>query len=57
MLSKIRALLPNLTPAEAQAAQQLLDDPRRVLHASISELEVAWSVSQPTLVRLSKALG
>jgi RpiR family transcriptional regulator, carbohydrate utilization regulator len=57
MLSKIRALLPNLTPAEAQAAQQLLADPRLVLRASISELASAWSVSQPTLVRLSKALG
>jgi RpiR family transcriptional regulator, carbohydrate utilization regulator len=57
MLSKIRALLPNLTPSEAHAAQQLLDDPGRVLHASIGELALTWGVSQPTLVRLSKALG
>jgi RpiR family transcriptional regulator, carbohydrate utilization regulator len=57
MLSKIRALLPNLTPAEAHAAQKLLGDPRLVLHASISELALAWGVSQPTLIRLSKALG
>jgi RpiR family transcriptional regulator, carbohydrate utilization regulator len=57
MLSKIRALLPNLTPAEALAAQRLLDDPRLVLDATISELAAAWRVSQPTLVRLSKALG
>ena len=41
MLSKIRALLPNLTPTEAQAAQHLMDDPRRALHATISELALA----------------
>jgi RpiR family transcriptional regulator, carbohydrate utilization regulator len=57
MLPKIRAQLPNLTPAEARAAQQLLNDPHLLLHASIGELAVAWDVSEPTLVRLSKALG
>ncbi len=57
MLPKIRAQLPHLTPAEARAARQLLKDPHLLLHASIGELALAWNVSEPTLVRLAKALG
>ena len=57
MLNTIRALIPNLTKSEQRVARQLLDNPEQLLQASISELARQWEVSEPTLVRFSRALG
>jgi RpiR family transcriptional regulator, carbohydrate utilization regulator len=57
MLNTIRALIPNLTKSEQRVARQLLDNPGQLLQASISELARQWQVSEPTLVRFSRALG
>jgi DNA-binding MurR/RpiR family transcriptional regulator len=57
MLNTIRALMPDLTKAEQRVARLLLQDPSRLLRASIGELAESWAVSEPTLVRFARAVG
>ena len=57
MFNTIRALMPDLTKAEQRVARVLLQDPSRLLRASIGELAEHWEVSEPTLVRFARAVG
>lgn len=49
--------MPDLTKAEQRVARVLLQDPSRLLRASIGELAEQWKVSEPTLVRFARAVG
>jgi DNA-binding MurR/RpiR family transcriptional regulator len=57
MLNTIRAVIPDLTKTEQRVARSLLQEPSKLLGASIGELAAYWAVSEPTLVRFARAVG
>jgi DNA-binding MurR/RpiR family transcriptional regulator len=57
LLVQLRALRPSLSPAEDRVAEQVLADPRGTAAKTISELAVAASTSETTVLRFSKRLG
>jgi DNA-binding MurR/RpiR family transcriptional regulator len=54
---RIRALLPELAPAERRVAQQVCDDPATVAVSTISTLAVACGTSETTVTRFCRAVG
>ena len=57
LLVRLRALRPSLSPAEDRVAEQVLADPRGASAMTISELAVAATTSETTVLRFSKRLG
>lgn len=57
LLVRLRALRPSLSPAEDRVAEQVLADPRGTAAKTISELALAASTSETTVLRFSKRLG
>ncbi len=57
VLVTIRALLPNLAPAEQRVARQVMMDPFGTARQSISELARSCDTSATTVVRFCRALG
>lgn len=55
--ARIRALLPSLVPSEVRVAQLFLDDPRGVIHLSVTEVAAAAGSSASTVVRCCQRLG
>ena len=57
MLSRIKACLPSLAPAEQRVAKLVLSDPRSFAQQPISELAQRAQVSKPTVVRFCRSVG
>ncbi|MBB3934159.1 MurR/RpiR family transcriptional regulator [Aureimonas phyllosphaerae] len=57
IIEVVRAARPDLRKSERKVADAVLSDPRSVLGATIAELSALASVSQPTVVRFSTAVG
>ncbi|NRF31901.1 MurR/RpiR family transcriptional regulator [Vibrio coralliilyticus] len=56
-LARIRALLPQLSPADNKIARYLLEYPQQVKQFSSPELAKAIGVSQSTIVKFSQKIG
>lgn len=57
VLVQMRALLPDLTPAERRLAGQFLADPAGTAEMSVGELAACCETSTATVVRFSRRLG
>lgn len=57
LLLRIRSLLPGMSGAETRIAQNILDNPRDIVHLSITELAVRSKVSDASVVRFCRKLG
>lgn len=57
MLSRIKALQPELRPSEQKVAEQVLSQPQAVLNATIAALARQAGVSEPTVIRFCRAIG
>ncbi|NHA67880.1 MurR/RpiR family transcriptional regulator [Phycicoccus flavus] len=57
LLVRLRGLRPSLSPAEDRVAEQVLADPGAASDLTISELAVAASTSETTVLRFCKRLG
>ena len=57
ILSQIRRVRADLSPAELRVADYILAQPRTVLNDPIIEIAKAAQVSQPTVIRFCRSLG
>ena len=57
ILSQIRRVRADLSPAELRVADYILAQPRTVLNDPIVEIAKAAQVSQPTVIRFCRSLG
>ena len=57
ILSQIRRLRPQLSPAEQRVAELVLSQPRSVLNDPIHDIARAAQVSQPTVIRFCRSVG
>jgi glucokinase len=57
ILSQIRRLRPQLSPAEQRVADLVLSQPRSVLNDPIHDIALAAEVSQPTVIRFCRSVG
>ncbi len=57
ILSQIRRLRPQLSPAEQRVAELVLSQPRSVLNDPIHDIALAAQVSQPTVIRFCRSVG
>jgi RpiR family carbohydrate utilization transcriptional regulator len=57
ILDDIRRQAPHLKPSEAQVADMVLEDPRKVLGLNITALAQAAGVSEATVVRFCRSVG
>ncbi|WP_225224248.1 glucokinase [Limnohabitans radicicola] len=57
ILSQIRRLHPQLSPAEQRVADLVLAQPRSVLNDPIHDIALAAEVSQPTVIRFCRSVG
>lgn len=53
----IRNLRPDLRKSDRKVADVVLDDPRRILNATVGETAAMAEVSQPTVLRFATAIG
>ena len=56
-LSQLRAELEHLSPTLKRAASYLLENPRKVLYQSITEVAEACSCAESSVIRLCRELG
>ncbi len=57
ILTQIRRLRPQLSPAEQRVADLVLAQPRSVLGDPIHDIALAAQVSQPTVIRFCRSVG
>lgn len=57
LLAHVRAIMPNLAPAERRVAAAVVQDPAVTAAMTISELAAACSTSATTVIRFCHALG
>lgn len=57
ILEVVRTALPSLRKSDAKVADALLEDPRRILNATVAETAAIAQVSQPTVIRFCTAIG
>lgn len=57
LLLRLRGIRPSLSPAEDRVAEQVLADPRAAAGLTISELAVAATTSETTVLRFCRRLG
>jgi glucokinase len=57
ILTQIRRLRPQLSPAEQRVAELVLSQPRSVLNDPIHDIAQAAQVSQPTVIRFCRSVG
>jgi len=57
VLVQLRALLPALLPGEGKVAVAVRDNPRLVMHSSVSEVAELSGTSTATVVRAAQSLG
>lgn len=53
----LKSVYPTFRPAERRLADEILNDPERVVHLSITELACQANVSDATIVKFCKRLG
>jgi len=53
----IRAMRPDLRKSDRKVADVVLDDPRRIMNATVGETAQLAEVSQPTVLRFATAIG
>ncbi|SEG95160.1 transcriptional regulator, RpiR family [Actinacidiphila yanglinensis] len=56
-LDRIRAALPDLSPAERRVAERVLAEPARAIALSIGEFAELCEVAQPTVSRFCRSVG
>lgn len=57
ILTQIRRLRPQLSPAEQRVADLVLSQPRSVLGDPIHDIALSAQVSQPTVIRFCRSVG
>ena len=57
LILKIRSCLPKMSKAEQRIAENILNNPRDIIHLSITELAARSQVSDATVVRFCRRLG
>ncbi|HYD81289.1 MAG TPA: glucokinase [Paucimonas sp.] len=57
ILSQIRRVRPELSPAELRVAEHVLAHPHSVVNDPIAEIARAAQVSQPTVIRFCRSMG
>lgn len=57
LLDQIRSSLDTLRKSDRKVAEVLLDDPERILRATVAETAELAQVSQPTVMRFANAMG
>jgi DNA-binding MurR/RpiR family transcriptional regulator len=57
LIARIRALMPNLAPAEQRVAAAVISDPATAAAKSISDLAALCSTSGATVIRFCRAAG
>ncbi|MBX9457641.1 MAG: MurR/RpiR family transcriptional regulator [Rhizobium sp.] len=57
ILEMVRQALPDLRKSERKVADRVLEDPGRVLTATLSEAAALSDVSEPTVIRFCVAIG
>lgn len=53
----VRQALPDLRKSERKVANRVLEDPNRILNATLSEAAALSDVSEPTVIRFCVAIG
>jgi len=57
MIAKINSMDRNFTKSEKNIAKVIMQDPEKVIYASIAELSSACKVSEPTIIRFCRKIG
>jgi DNA-binding MurR/RpiR family transcriptional regulator len=57
VVAHIRAALPNLTPRAQTIGQAVLDDPRAIIHLTVSDLALRTATSVASVVRFCQDIG
>lgn len=57
ILELIRTLRPDLRKSDRKVADVVLEDPRRIMNATVGETAQLAEVSQPTVLRFATAIG
>ncbi|MDX3927769.1 MAG: MurR/RpiR family transcriptional regulator [Shinella sp.] len=57
IIEVIRTMRPELRKSDRKVADVVLEDPRRILNATVGETAALAEVSQPTVLRFSTAIG
>ena len=57
VLHRLRQLLPGLSAAEARVAHAIMDDPKRIVDLTITELAKECGTSQATVARFCQTIG
>lgn len=53
----VRNAMPGLRKSERKVAEQVLEDPNRILNATLAEASALSDVSEPTVIRFCVAIG
>src|SRR5690606_5990201 len=57
IIEVIRTMRPELRKSDRKVADVVLDDPHRIMNATVSETATLADVSQPTVLRFATAIG
>lgn len=57
IIEVIRTMRPELRKSDRKVADVVLDDPRRIMNATVGETAALADVSQPTVLRFATAVG
>jgi RpiR family carbohydrate utilization transcriptional regulator len=57
IIEAVRQTLDDLRKSERKVADRVLEDPHRVLHATLAEAAALSGVSEPTVIRFCTAIG
>lgn len=57
ILEAVRQALPDLRKSERKVAERVLEDPARILNATLAEASALSEVSEPTVIRFCVAIG
>ncbi|NLJ85937.1 MAG: MurR/RpiR family transcriptional regulator, partial [Firmicutes bacterium] len=56
-LAKLKAVKHSLRPAEKRIAEIILENPRRIINMSITDLAKMGQCSETTIIRMAQAVG
>jgi DNA-binding MurR/RpiR family transcriptional regulator len=56
-LTRLRVMLPSLSPAENKVCKYILDNPEKVIHMTLVEIAQQTGVSDATAVRFAQSVG
>ncbi len=57
IIEVVRQALPDLRKSERKVAEKVLEDPQRILNATLAEASALSDVSEPTVIRFCVAIG